>query len=61
MNPKTFIVKAHKDFSITEAVEVREFKTWIADAIGFRVLEFRQDGDTITFTLEKHMVIKDLE
>jgi hypothetical protein len=52
---KTFKVKAHKDFNIQEAVEIKDFKEWMADAIGFKVLEFQIQNEAVTFTVQKYV------
>jgi len=53
-NIKTFKVRAHKDFDINEAVEIREFKAWMTDAIGFKLIEFKIENEHVTFVVQKH-------
>jgi hypothetical protein len=51
---RTFHVRAHKNFDITEAIQVRDFKEWISDAIGFKLIDFTVQNEEVTFTVQKH-------
>jgi hypothetical protein len=53
-NIKTFRVKANKDFDINQATEISDFKQWMSDAMGFKLIDFAIQNDLVVFTVQKH-------